>query len=188
MSRPHLEQSSRCTAGVQTRYVSGKNGIPIKGIMLGLESGYTWPLAAAENMSWGFTSSTSSGDVSGLVGDGNATGLGQSSMTSLQGVQGKVVYAVGPKIKPFVTGGLARANATYKNAATTAPAGAGQFHSILGWTAGIGAHVAYDDRTSMTAGYNFTKFPSKTYGLITAATPTFHMKLNDLSVGLALRF
>ncbi|MGN6488715.1 MAG: outer membrane protein [Devosia sp.] len=127
-------------------------------IVAGIVADIAWDNASGEDTTAGFTYDVNwSGSVRGRLGfDGGA-------------------------FLPYVTAGLAFANATADDGTETADA------THIGWTAGAGVEFAVADNVSLDLQYRFTDYGTQTYAL-TGGDADLSLTSNAVTAGVNFRF
>lgn len=127
--------------------------------------------------------------VAGLAGDlawsnvgngDNVFGYDSSNINWRGSIRGRLGFD-GGSFLPYVTAGLAFANATVD---TTFPSSDSQTH--IGWTAGVGVEFAVADNVSLDLQYRYTDYGSVTYD---APFPTdVSLTTSAVTAGVNFRF
>lgn len=182
MEEPPLNTWSGAYAGVSLGYgFSGdteidtipSNTVGTDGFLMGAFGGYNWQagniVAGAEadiGYSWAEGSNAGFNSESGLEGS----------------LRARLGYVVSPNILLYATAGGAA-----KDLEITAPGGASDNNTMLGWTAGAGADVMVTENVFGRVEYRYTDFGSESFDLGGASVDA-NDKDHRITFGLGMKF
>lgn len=154
------------------------NDLDLSGWLVGVNAGVNFTLSEAivagivGDIAWTNISGT---DDFGLFGDIEHTINWQGSIRGRLGFDGGAFL-------PYVTGGLAFANATRTSLGPDTSADA----THIGWTVGAGVEFAVADNASIDLLYRFSDYGEQEYDY--GSSPTIDLQTHTLQVGLNWRF
>lgn len=142
-------------------------------------------------MNAGFNVTVSEAIVAGIVGDiawsnmsGDLADNGTYDVNWIGSVRGRLGFDGGAFL-PYVTAGVAFANATATDNSITPAADDSQTH--IGWTVGAGVEFAVADNVSLDLLYRYTDYGSKDYDFGAGAVP-LSLTSHAVTAGVNFKF
>ena len=147
----------------------------LSGWQLGVTAGYNFTVSEA-------IVAGIAGDIawSNIGDDSGAFGYDSSSINWNGSIRGRLGFDGGAFL-PYVTAGLAFANATVD---TTAPSSDSQ--TYIGWTAGVGVEFAVADNVSLDLQYRYTDYGTATFDAPVADDVS--LTTNAVTAGINFKF